>query len=125
MNKYRLAVYGSLRKGMGNHFFMSSGKFIKKVWLKGWDMYSLRVFPYVVPTDNNNNILVELYETDKDSFRPIHEMETGAGYHYTTVIVDGEQWLIYYFPDKLNTDEEKVVGGDWNEYKTERDRNKL
>jgi gamma-glutamylcyclotransferase (GGCT)/AIG2-like uncharacterized protein YtfP len=74
MNK--VAVYGSLRKGLGNHRVLGESKLIGKEWIPNYEMFSLGSFPGI--RDGKGAIYVEIYEVDSDT---LERLDTLEGYH--------------------------------------------
>ena len=74
MNK--VAVYGSLRKGLGNHRVLGESKLIGLEWIPNYEMFSLGSFPGI--RDGKGAIYVEVYEVDSDT---LGRLDTLEGYH--------------------------------------------
>ncbi len=74
MNK--VAVYGSLRKGLGNHRVLGESKLIGKEWIPNYEMFSLGSFPGI--RNGKGAIYVEVYEVDSDT---LERLDTLEGYH--------------------------------------------
>ena len=74
MNK--VAVYGSLRKGLGNHRVLGDSKLIGKEWIPNYEMFSLGSFPGI--RNGKGAIYVEVYEVDNDTLKRLDTLE---GYH--------------------------------------------
>ena len=58
----RIFVYGSLRRGFGNHSLLHDAKFIGDGWVPGFTMYSLGAYPMC--TDGVGAVFAEAYEID-------------------------------------------------------------
>lgn len=74
MNK--VAVYGSLRKGLGNHRVLGDSKLIGKEWISNYEMFSLGSFPGI--RNGKGSIYVEVYEVDSNT---LERLDTLEGYH--------------------------------------------
>lgn len=72
----KVAVYGSLRKGLGNHRVLGESKLIGKEWIPNYEMFSLGSFPGI--RDGKGAIYVEIYEVDSDT---LERLDTLEGYH--------------------------------------------
>ena len=100
--KIYVFVYGTLRKGFGNHYLLRDSKFIGYGITK--EKYSLYVdgIPYVVKIPNTQ-IKGEVYEVDKHTLDELDELEGHPDFYrreLIDVIVNGKTikaW-IYFFP---------------------------
>ena|SRR6187200_1802994 len=109
------AFYGTLRQGMENHLaFAKALTFLRTVTVKGYRMYSLGEYPYVIYTsDSDDQIVVDLFQiTSIEAEELIYEMEIDADYIRSSVVIDGNKFGIYLFAGKRDGDEH-VSGGDW------------
>lgn len=107
-HKYLVFVYGSLKRGFGNHGFLENSKFlgITDTVHRVYRMYPLfGSFPTVVATnDEAYAITGELYEVDYDTLKRLDILE-GDGHMYTrrlTSVHNGsdtvEAWM-YMMPE--------------------------
>jgi gamma-glutamylcyclotransferase (GGCT)/AIG2-like uncharacterized protein YtfP len=114
----KIAVYGTLRVGDYNHSYFSSGlkSISERVKISGFKLYSLGPYPCAVKTDDDNDtIIVDVLDpTDKRTERMIDGMERGAGYHFETTNVNGEDCKIYLFKKPSG---DHIENGDWMDYK--------
>lgn len=112
------AFYGTLRIGMENHqVFAKTLVHIRSKTLQGYRMYSLKEYPYVIRTDDqNDHIIVDLFQIASEKTEEmIYEMEIDAGYVLSTVMIEGIKFGIYVFEEPIAGDE-YVDGGDWVSY---------
>ena len=120
MNKdSQYAFYGSLMMGMENYrAYEKHLEFLGKVQLRGFRMFSLTEFPYVIrSSDSRHKIVAELYKViDKKTEQSIHEMELEEGYIFSEVDVADNKFGIYVFESIVN-DSAEVVSGDWRSYR--------
>ena len=58
----KLFVYGTLKRGFGNHAVLRGAEFIGKASLQGFEMYSLGGFPGIIPVTGFSWVEGELYE---------------------------------------------------------------
>ena len=72
----KVAVYGSLRKGLGNHRVLGDSKLIGKEWVPNYEMFSLGSFPGI--RNGEGSIFVEVYKVDSDTLERLDMLE---GYH--------------------------------------------
>lgn len=114
-----VAVYGSLRKGMGNHRLIEreEGTLLSTERIKGWEMYSYGGFPFIRPAENpEDEITIEVYAMPVTAMQPLDRLE-GYPSFYDRKLVDtskGKAWI--YFIDQKGNDA-RVTNGDWVDYK--------
>lgn len=120
-NKYKVAVYGSLRKGLYNHYLMSHSDFIKTVSVEvPFKMISMSDrFPALIPTKENNLVVFELYKVDDKTARNLDILEGYPDFYSKKYIkIEDEDYLVYYLsPLKITNEGEVVESGDWTEFK--------
>lgn len=120
-NKYKVAVYGSLRKGLYNHYLMSHSDFIKTVSVEvPFKMISMSDrFPALIPIKENNLVVFELYKIDDKTARNLDILEGYPDFYSKKYIkIEDEDYLVYYLsPLKITNEEEVVKSGDWTEFK--------
>lgn len=109
-------VYGTLKKGFGNHGVLNPGsQFICKDRIRGWDMYSLGGFPAI--TEGTGEISGELYSVDEKVLARCDILE-GYPNFYDRMIVrtaSGMRAWVYFINDLNNCRSYgKVDGGVWN-----------
>jgi gamma-glutamylcyclotransferase (GGCT)/AIG2-like uncharacterized protein YtfP len=106
-------------RGMQNYFLYEKHlKFLGKVQLTGFRMFSLTEFPYVIRSgDARHQIVAELYKViDKKTEQSIHEMELEEGYIFSEVEIADNKFGIYLFETTVNNSAE-VVNGDWRSFR--------
>jgi len=123
---YLCAVYGTLRKGCGNHTCLNGAELVKTCRVSGYKMYSLGGFPACVKSDDDNDMVqVEVYNiTTYDQQRSLDSLEgycRGESdqlfYDVDIVDADGEAAEMYVFKSSDGfTDEHIIKSGDWVKY---------
>lgn len=120
-NKYKVAVYGSLRKGLYNHYLMSHSDFIKTVSVEvPFKMISMSdTFPALIPTKESNLVVFELYKVNDKTARNLDILEGYPDFYSKKYIkIEDEDYLVYYLsPLKITNEEEVVKSGDWTKFK--------
>jgi gamma-glutamylcyclotransferase (GGCT)/AIG2-like uncharacterized protein YtfP len=116
-----IAVYGSLRKGMGNHDLLKEAEYLGKFESNPiYDMYALGRFPGIVK--GSTSITMEVYKVDK---KLLSEVDTLEGYHEDDTINDfynrvsmktpyGLAYTYIYLGNIINSP--LVQSGDWVDY---------
>lgn len=123
-NKYEewtgdlVAVYGSLREGLGNHRLIESCEKLSTERLHGFKMNDLGYFPAAFSTNNpEDSIVIEIYKVDEDQTK--ESLDALEGYRsgfYDRIKVStskGDAWI--YIMDE-NKSLKIVEEGDWIEY---------
>lgn len=125
-----IAVYGTLRRGDGNHRYLRGQKLLSTERVEGFEMFNLGgSYPYIAR--GGDDITVELYDVTEDVLAPIENMERGAGYQMCKVKTTLGLADIFYMEEKTHAKYQtgrsrppKVVSGDWlkwiEKYKPER-----
>lgn len=115
--KIIILVYGTLRRGFGNHRYLESATFLGCQWIEGFKMINLGAFPGAIHTkDPDDMIYTEAYEVDFPTV--IHCLDPLEGHpnFYTRIKIDmafGKAW-IYTLPHSwLDKDVEFIKSGRW------------
>lgn len=109
---HHVAVYGSLKKGFGNHRLLRHSTYLGEEWVEGWTMYHLGGFPAVAETENYDVVKVEVYLVDDETLGRLDGLE-GYPHFYNRKEIEtnwGDAWI--YFHDVAPT-APIVAGGDW------------
>lgn len=111
-------VYGTLKKGFFNHKRIEGEQFIGEAYLKGYNMYSLTVYPFIYKGDGT--IKGELYRVRDETMPIIDSLEAFYTKRTETVeLPNGETYeaFCYVFEDeqiKEDIDDfKKVEGNEW------------
>ena len=89
-----IAVYGSLKKGLGNDWGTRDGNFLGTALTLG-DMYSLGGYP-VLMENGTKEYEIEVYEVSDQMYKQIHNMEIGAGYIAKEINTKYGNAIIFY-----------------------------
>lgn len=113
----KIAVYGSLKQGFGNHRLLSNSKFLgADVIPSGYTMYSLGGFPAIVE-GGSNPLLVEVYEVDRNTLIQLDGLEGHPNWYcrkpLATKYGDAE---VYVMPaHKMRNNTHIVEDGIWRQ----------
>lgn len=107
-----VAVYGSLRRGMGNHRVLerNDAQLLSTERITGFDMYSLGAYPFICT--GSGEITIEVYAVPITGMVDLDRLE-GYPSFYDRKLVDtskGKAWI--YFIDN-RTGRVPVTSGDW------------
>lgn len=120
-----VAVYGSLRKGMGNNRLLANQTFLTQTrTAEKYAMYSLGGFPKIsLEGAKVSPIVVELYEVDEAGLARLDQLEgyrgEGMNNFYDRSAVqceDGNLALIYHIERDGQRPADLVPDGDWVEF---------
>jgi len=121
-----VAVYGSLRKGLGNHRVLGDSECVGKGLVTGFGMYSLGGYPALTTLAERTDVVVEVYEADEDTMVRLDRLEGYPTFYdrkKVAVHLDAGEagveayttaWI--YYIDNTFDERRFVEGGDWVEY---------
>jgi gamma-glutamylcyclotransferase (GGCT)/AIG2-like uncharacterized protein YtfP len=118
-----VAVYGSLRKGMGNSRLLGDSVFIGTGWVYG---YALQAYCSAFPaafetTDGQNRVFVEVYKVEPNIAVGLDMLEGYPHFYNREIVevdgveVDGVIWM-YYIEGECPSSR-IIPNGDWVKYK--------
>jgi gamma-glutamylcyclotransferase (GGCT)/AIG2-like uncharacterized protein YtfP len=112
----KIGVYGSLRKGKGNHrLIQHSNQLSQETVAIPFRMVSLGGFPGLIPTKENQNIIIEVYEVDDSTYRDVERLEGFPRFYQKAVIETSQgEAEIYVLEDAYYQKYPSVETGDWN-----------
>jgi len=94
--KKTILVYGTLRKGMGNHIYLKDAEFLGYVKLTKHKIF-VDTLPYLVKTNSKDDYaLCEKYKVTEDEFKNIERLE-GFPAFYVRKKIRGS-YIYYYKP---------------------------
>lgn len=122
----KVAVYGSLLSGLGNHRVMlnAKGVLVEETILSGFSIYDRHCgFPFAKKSKlKSDKIKVEIYEVADDM---IHHLDRLEGYNperplsqnmYVRHLIKGTDISIYIYNQPITLSFNKVEGGDWRKF---------
>lgn len=123
MKKYLVAVYGSLRRGMGNHqYYLSSSEYKGTFSTEPeYTLHSLSYYPGL-KLDGNTSIVMEVYEVDEETLKNLNRLEgyrpgeTSTFYDRIEINTPWGRAFTYIYVNKLSK-ESIVESGDWVGFK--------
>jgi gamma-glutamylcyclotransferase (GGCT)/AIG2-like uncharacterized protein YtfP len=72
----KVVVYGSLRRGMGNHRLLERSELLStEVIQANYDMLDMGSYPGLVRSEEPNDIVVEVYSVTPETFTDIEHLE--------------------------------------------------
>lgn len=114
-----VAVYGSLRQGLYNHYHLEKSEYITNGVVKGFGMYSLGAYPTLTRKGEHTDVVVEVYNVTGNTFVSLDALEGYPTYYNRKQVrvdtPDGPTlaW-IYYMKRKISS--ALVLSGDWKKY---------
>jgi len=121
-----VAVYGSLRNGLGNHRMLTTAEpYGDDVTEKEWQMFSLGAYPGIIPGGESINI--EVYKVNDLVFNSLDRLEGYPSFYNRRIINTkfGDAWIYFlnrpsYISD--NKHFKHVEGGDWVDFIENKER---
>lgn len=104
-------VYGTLKRGYGNHGCLEGATYIGKTTLTGnLCLVDLGPFPAAVPGPDTYNIIGEVYEINEAILKRCDRLEGYPSFYNRSVVETefGESW-IYHFNDNRDYREDMQV----------------
>ena len=75
-------VYGTLKKGFGLDYYLESSAYVGKAKISGALLYSFGSIPYVVETNNEEDVVYgEVYMVEQVDGEIIDSIELASGYY--------------------------------------------
>lgn len=110
-----IAVYGTLRKGYGNHYLIQESIFLGKTKTEPhWTMYiSGGGFPVLIPGENS--AVIEVYDIDQKTLNRLDMLEGFPDFYNRKVINTeyGDAWIYFMQSYKSNL---SITSGDYADY---------
>ncbi len=116
-----VAVYGSLRCGLGNHRLLQTAVRQDDGCIRdGFRMVSLGGFPALLKDGEHHPITVEVYEVDTETRARNLDMLEGYPSFYDrelVTLIDGRECWVYFINGGRYSHHEPVLTGDWKQFK--------
>lgn len=123
VKKVKVAVYGSLRKGLHNHRLLQGEKFVGQFETDPlYSLIDLGSFPGLLK-DGNTAVLMEVFEVNADKLKKLDSLE---GYHgkgennfYNREKIEspfGELYTYFYNRSSDLIKSKAIENGDWSDY---------
>lgn len=115
-----VAVYGSLREGLGNNPRLHNSPKLGTCIVEGFEMRSLGGFPVIYFSDMSDKIVVEVYQVEDSVLEGSLDTLEGHPEWYRRIMVPtefGNAWIYVMMSDEYRN-HPLVEGGDWCKYKT-------
>ncbi len=118
-NISKVAVYGSLKKGRGNHHILHNAEYLGEIKIEPkFTLVSLGGFPGLVP-NGTQEVKGELYKVDDETMRRLDWLE-GHPHFYVREVVNtdkGEAWVYRLSDGYLGRTQGRnlpvVASGEW------------
>ena len=124
-NKYLVAVYGSLRKKMGNHQYYLSNSEYKGTFSTEpeYTLHSLTYYPGL-KLNGTTSVIMEVYEVNEETLSNLNRLEgyqpkeKSTFYDRIEINTPWGKSYTYIYVSELSKDS-IVESGDWVKFKTE------
>lgn len=115
VSEFLVFVYGTLRQGCSNHFFLegkSGVKFLGEAVLEGYEMYQIGSYPGIIPS-RSGKISGEVYAVDSLTLKELDDLEDeGVEYKREMVKVrmrEGSEMRAYVYIWQLGVQGKKKI----------------
>ena len=123
VKKVKVAVYGSLRKGLHNHSLINGETFLGMFESDAiYSLVDLGSFPGLLK-DGNTSIVMEVYEVDAEKLRRLDQLEGYVGpgeknhYNREKIITPFGEVYGYFYNNSSDLIKSMIIeGGDWTDY---------
>lgn len=122
----KVAVYGSLLSGFGNHCLLKGSDMKGAAVIEGFEMYSLGGFPCIVPDDDKGRIEVEVYDVDDTTMSRLDMLEGYPSFYDRKQVTvntgkgDEKAW-VYYMHEvpsfSGHRHAPRIESGSWRDYR--------
>lgn len=115
-----VAVYGSLKKGFHNHYYLRNSEYVGSSTVGGFDMYSHGPYPMIVHGAAKKRVHVEVYEVDENTMNRLDCLEGYPSFYdrcIRHISIDGVLypcWIYFGTLDQVNR-KNLVADGNWKE----------
>lgn len=109
--KLLICVYGSLRAGMGNHRVIEGSKKLSTETVQiPFKMIDMGSYPGLLETEENNAIVIEIYEVTPDTYKRVERLEGYPSFYDRKDVPTSEGMVgIYYLPKSWGREEPNWV----------------
>lgn len=112
----RVFVYGTLKRGHGNHRLLEAGRahYLGRDLVKGCSMHDLGAFP-AVALNGRGVVQGEVYEVSAETLDRLDRLEGTPGFYQRTRVSMSsgmEAWIYVMTPERLAT-EQVIASGCW------------
>jgi len=119
----KICVYGSLRRHHCNwRYLINQEPLVTEVINIPFKMISLGSFPGLIPSEENNDITVEIYEVTEDTYKAVEALEGYPSFYQKALVPTslGELEIYVLLSPRYAANPTFVENGDWNTYLTPR-----
>jgi len=118
--KHKVFVYGTLRRGLGNHGYLANSRLVGEATINGYEMFDYGYFPAVVK--GNGVIHGEIYEI---SDKTLKQLDTLEGHPKFYLRMEEKTWagqFVWLYTMQASKVEgmTRVTSGDWLEHRRTR-----
>lgn len=118
-NKRLICTYGSLRRGHGNNRLLRDSELKSTEVINiPYRMVSLGGFPGLIPSPENHDITVEIWEVNDYTYRSVECLESWPSFYQKALIPTslGEVEVYVLESPRYQSGYDAVESGDWNEF---------
>ncbi|OAQ20122.1 gamma-glutamylcyclotransferase family protein [Thermosulfurimonas dismutans] len=115
MEKVRIFVYGTLKRGESLHYLLREARFLGEGRVKGYALYDLGEYPAARPASGEAFVWGEIYEIKPDLFEVLDEVEDEYDRQEVPVEIEDSRvitaWM-YIYREPL-PESKRLLSGKW------------
>jgi len=115
----KICVYGSLRQNHGNNRLLTTSDLLSTETISiPYRMISLGGFPGLISSEENHDIIVEIWAVDDQTYRNVERLESWPNFYQKALVSTslGEIEVYVLESDEYQSGYTEVESGDWNEF---------
>lgn len=115
----KIVTYGSLRKGHGNNRLLRDSELLSTETINiPYRMVSLGGFPGLIPSEENHDIVVEIWEVNDYTYKSVECLEGFPSFYQKALVPTslGECEVYVLESPRYQSGYDEVESGDWNEF---------
>ncbi len=115
--KHLVFVYGTLKKGFGNHYLLENSKFIGRAKTKEKYKMTANGIPFVSKSKAVSHIIGEVYEVDDETLEKLDFLEDHPDWYkrekVKVVLEDGKELEAWLYFNEISEGEYLIPDGEF------------
>ncbi|MFP4093108.1 MAG: gamma-glutamylcyclotransferase [Cyclobacteriaceae bacterium] len=113
-----LFVYGTLRKGGSNHYYMAESRLLRQAYcLRGYVLLNYHdMYPFMIKASAKEEVTGDVYQVDEATLAELNLLEDVENKLYKLAWLPDEGFYTYLKYEQDPEGMPRVAGGDWLAY---------